>query len=48
MRLRFAIQRTPAPKTMAAYRSVLKRFADLVLRGEAPEETPTHKKEKHR
>ena len=30
----------PSTETLAAYRSVLKRFADLVLRGEAPEETP--------
>jgi len=32
----------PCIETRAAYRSVLKTFADLVLRGEAPDEAPTH------
>ena len=34
-----------SPETRAAYRSVLKTFADLVLRGKAPEEAPTHMRE---
>ena len=33
----------PCPETMAACRSVLRRFADLVLTGKSPEETNTTK-----
>jgi hypothetical protein len=35
----------PCIETKAAYRSVLETFADLVLRGEAPEEGPTGQSE---
>ena len=35
-------------KTKAAYRSVLKKFADLVLRGNAPEAAPIGMKQKPR
>jgi hypothetical protein len=38
----------PCTETMAAYRSVLKTFADLVLRGKSPDETPMDRKQKPR
>ena len=35
----------PSIETRAAYVGILKTFADLVLRGEAPDEAPTHGKQ---
>jgi len=38
----------PCTETKEAYRSVLKTFAGLVLRGKSPDEAPTHMKQKAR
>jgi hypothetical protein len=38
----------PCIETRAAYRGMLKTFADLVLRGESLDEAPTHMKQKPR
>jgi len=38
----------PCTETMAAYRIVLKKFADLVLKRKSPDEAPTHMEQKSR